>query len=207
MKFTTKFTFKYDSQEFGYDGEALPEEHLTMEFPAEDLNAIQIFSAFKKFLLASGFSETTISSGAVSLAFHESLSLDEMRKTAKEYDLILEEDYSKKIGELEDKIEELEGKIISLKAHLSRAENPDNPNYTDSELEAMETQAKKKEITKQTLKNAYQVCNDCGEQYGTYVAGVSSHWIGKCDVCGQIKATTEARDFDYLKKGIEELSK
>jgi hypothetical protein len=31
--------------------------------------------------------------------------------------------------------------------------------------------------------------------------------MGKCDVCGEAKSVTEARDFDYLKKGIEALSK
>ena len=60
---------------------------------------------------------------------------------------------------------------------------------------------------KKTLENAYKVCRDCGNEYGQYVKTVSSWWEDTCDVCGQHKPTTEARDFAYLKKGIEELSK
>lgn len=143
MSFKSTITLKYDS-EWTYGGsEFLPEEHLVMEFPSDDLSSTQLFTAYRKFLLAAGYQDSSIASGAVSLAFSDSLSEEQMRKTAEEYDLILVEDHYKKIQELEDKIQELEGKVIDLKAHLSRAQNPSNPNYTDSELEAMELHATK----------------------------------------------------------------
>lgn len=143
MSFKSTITLKYDS-EWTYGGsEYLPEEHFVMEFPSDDLSSNQIFSAFRKFLLAAGYNDSSIASGAVSLAFNDSLPEEQMRKTAEEYELILAEDHYKKIQDLEDKIHKLEVEIIDLSAHLSRAKNPENPNYTDSELEAMELHATK----------------------------------------------------------------
>lgn len=206
MTFNAKISFKYDS-EWTYDSDYLPEEHITMEFPAHDLSTIQLFGAFRKFLLAAGQRDSSIAAGALSLAFNESLSDEEMRKTAEEYDLILAEDHHKKVQELEKKIHDLEVEIIDLSAHLSRRENPDFSQYTDQEMEAMSLHAKEKEVTKKTLENAYKVCRDCGNKYGTYVSGVSSWWEDTCDVCRGHKPVTEARDFSWLKKGIEELKK
>ena len=53
-----------------------------------------------------------------------------MRKTADEYDLKLIEDYR-------DEVCKLEAQVRDLKAKLSRLENPDNPQYTDEEMDAM----------------------------------------------------------------------
>ena len=55
------------------------------------------------------------------------------------------------------------------------------------------------------LQNAYQVCKECGRFFGEYSVGCSSSWIGDCDVCGMNASVTEARDYGYLKKGIDEL--
>jgi hypothetical protein len=56
------------------------------------------------------------------------------------------------------------------------------------------------------LRNAYQVCNECGLKYGRYVVGCSSRWSGECDVCGNDKiGVTEARDYNYLSEGIKKL--
>lgn len=63
---------------------------------------------------------------------------------------------------------------------------------------------KKKLISK--LKNAYQVCKDCGSKYGVYSVGCSSSWTGNCDVCGEHKSVTEARDYAYLVTGIRKLT-
>jgi hypothetical protein len=52
------------------------------------------------------------------------------------------------------------------------------------------------------LIEAYQCCSDCGDKYGTYRAGASSHWPDTCDVCGAETVVTEARDYGYLYKGI-----
>jgi CRISPR/Cas system-associated protein endoribonuclease Cas2 len=143
MSFKSSITLKYDSEWTYGRSDYLPEEHLVMEFPSDELTTTQVFSAFRKFLLATGYQDSSIAVGAVSLAFSESLSEEQMRKTAEEYGLILSEDHYKEIRNLENKIDELEGKIISLKAHLSRAQNPSDPNYTDEEMEAMEHYASK----------------------------------------------------------------
>ena len=200
MTFNANITLKYDSK-CSYDAdEFLPEEHCTIEFPADDINTNQIFGAFRKFLLAIGHSDVSISRGALSLAFNEIHTTSEMRKNAEEFDLIMIEDHHKKVIELENEIE-------NLKAKLSRLEKPDNSQYTDEELNVMSSQAEKKEVTRQTLKQAYKVCASCGNEWGNYIKSCSSWWQDTCDVCGQEKAVTEARDFAHLKKGIKQLSR
>jgi hypothetical protein len=57
------------------------------------------------------------------------------------------------------------------------------------------------------LKDAYVTCFDCGDKYGVYSVGCSSVWEGKCDVCGETKRITEARDFAYFVTGIRKLIK
>jgi len=56
------------------------------------------------------------------------------------------------------------------------------------------------------LKNAYVTCFDCGTKYGVYSVGCSSVWEGKCDVCGETKPVTEARDYVYFVTGIRKLT-
>ena len=60
-----------------------------------------------------------------------------MQKTADYFDLILSEVHGKKVIELEDKIYAQEKEIRDLKAKLSRFKQPDNPQYTDEEMDAM----------------------------------------------------------------------
>jgi translation initiation factor 2 beta subunit (eIF-2beta)/eIF-5 len=55
------------------------------------------------------------------------------------------------------------------------------------------------------LQNAYTTCSDCGNKYGIYSVGCSSMWEGKCDVCGETKPVTEARDYAYFVTGIRKL--
>ncbi len=55
------------------------------------------------------------------------------------------------------------------------------------------------------LKNAYVCCKDCGTKYGVYSVGCSSSYTGICDVCGEEKSITEARDYAYLITGIRQL--
>ena len=57
----------------------------------------------------------------------------------------------------------------------------------------------------QKLLTANHVCKDCGAKYGRYSVGCSSSWAGTCDVCDQSTFVTEARDYGYLTKGIQEL--
>jgi len=200
--YSAKVTLKYDStweQTRGiYDEEIIPEEHFTFEVPAEDLNTIQLFQLFAKFAGAMGHNEAGIAKGACYVAFNEMRSFEEMKKTADEYDLVMKEDHIKTIRIWETEIRD-------LKAKLSRLENPDNPNYTEEEMDAMSNDVADALVSK--LQGAYTVCKDCGGKYGEYSVGCSSVWEGKCDVCGETKPVTEARDYGYLNKGIEELLK
>jgi hypothetical protein len=199
--YSAKVTLKFDStweQTRGiYDEEMIPEEHITFEAPVEDINSIQLFQLFAKFAGAIGHNEAGIAKGAAYVAFNDMRSTEEMRKTAEEYDLKLIEDYR-------DEVCKLEAEIRDLKAKLSRFENPDNPQYTDEEMDAL---CAENEVTADTLKNADVVCKDCGSKYGHYSVSCSSTWTGKCDVCGQEKSVTESRDWNYLKEGIDYLSK
>jgi hypothetical protein len=143
--YSAKVTLKYDStwEHKGgiYDEEILPEEHFTFEVPAEDLNAIQLFQLFEKFCYAMGHNADGIAKGAAYVAFNEMRTVEAMRKTAEEYDLILAEDYHKKLVEYDAQqdrdIKKLEAEVRDLKAKLSRFKQPDNPNYTDEEMDAM----------------------------------------------------------------------
>jgi hypothetical protein len=113
-----------------YDDETLPEEHYTFEIPAHDLNTIQLFRFFGTVARTMGHNEVSIMKGACALAFNDMRNEEDMRKIADEFDLKLSEDYSKELQKLEDE-------ILGLKAVLSRFEQPDNPQYTDEEMDAM----------------------------------------------------------------------
>jgi hypothetical protein len=200
MTYSAKVTLKYDStweQTRGVYEDIIPEEHITFETPVEDMNTIQLFQFFAKFAAAMGHNEVGIAKGAAYVAFNEMRSTEQMRKTADDYDLKLVEDYSKEVCKLE-------AEIRNLKAKLSRCENPDNPNYTDEEVDAMteEIIAEAFQPTMKTLKDAEVTCHDCGKKYGEYSVGCSSTWEGKCDVCGKVKGITETRDYGYFAKTL-----
>ena len=180
-----------------YDDETLPEEHYTFEIPTQDLNSTQLFRFFGTIALTMGHNDFGIMKGACALAFNDMRSEKDMRKVAEEFDLKMSEDYAKEFRKLEDE-------IYDLKAKLSRCQQPDNPNYTDAEMDALCSQ---NEITANILKSAEVVCKDCGSKYGHYSVGCSSTWTGTCNVCGQEKSITEVRDWNYLKEGIDKLSK
>jgi hypothetical protein len=233
MTYKAKLTIKFDSEweptRGIYDEDMIPEQHLTMECPIEDWSTTQIFQTFSNFMMAMGHNELGIMKGACSVAFNEFRSQEQMRKIAEEYDLIIAEDLS---GIVEDRLKQekewseqnkpepdvwekryyeyaklAEAEIRKLKAKISRLENPDNPQYTEQEMEAMCSEAEerdKSELIKR-LSGAYCVCHDCGKKYGEYSVGCSSTWQGKCNVCGQEKPVTEARDYGYMSKGVKEL--
>ena len=221
MPYKSKLTIKFDSEwsypsSSIYGDQEVPEQHLTLEFPVEDCNTSQIFHAFANFMLSMGHNEIGIMKGACSVAFNEMRREDDMKKVANEYDLIMAEELPEIIEErlkfekeLSDEESILKAEIRDLKAKISRLENPDNPNYTDEEMDAMCEQAeetnKKKLLNK--LQNAGTVCHDCGKKYGNYSVSCSSTWQGTCGVCGQEKPVTETRDYGYMRKGILELLK
>ena len=134
MSYEAKITLKFDStwDHTGgiYDDQTLPEEHYTFEVPAQDLNANQLFTLFSNFARAIGHTEMGIMKGACAAAFNDMRSEEDMRKVAEEHDLKLVEDYR-------DEVCKLEAEVRDLKAKLSRYEQPDNPQYTDEEIDAM----------------------------------------------------------------------
>jgi len=192
---TIKFSYTTDSQDSPskYFPESVDRKTITIEAPAEDLNIHQYYELFKSFLAASGFCEYSILDGACRVAFNDSNSEAQMKKVADEYELILAEDYRKKLVEYDAQqdrdIAGLEAEIKELKEKLARV-LPEQYG-----------------VTQEVLEKAYQVCKDCGTKYGEYSVGCSSTWEGECDVCGETKGVTEKRDYGYLEKGIKELSK
>ena len=129
-KITLKFDSTWEHTSGFYDDAILPEEHIAMEVPAQNLNATQLFTLFTNFARAIGHTEVSIMKGACSVAFNDMRSEEDMRKVADEFDLKMSEDYCKEFRKLQDE-------IYDLKAKLSRLENPDNPNYTTEEMDAM----------------------------------------------------------------------
>jgi hypothetical protein len=129
MSYNAKVTLKFDSTWSSttggiYDAEILPEQHITFEAPAEDLNATQLFQLFSKFMFSLGYTEKSIASGACYLAFNDMRSFEDMKKVADEYDLIPAEDYHKKLVEYDkqqdEEIKKLEAEIKELKEKLAR---------------------------------------------------------------------------------------
>lgn len=223
-KLTIKFDSEWEPTRGIYDEDMVPEQHLTMECPIEDWNTSQIFQTFSNFMMAMGHNEISIMKGACSVAFNEYRNQEQMKKVAEEYDLIIAEELPEIIEErlkLEKELEnpdhwekryweyakQAEAEIRKLKAKISRLENPDNPQYTEDEMEAMCSEAEEKDKSEliKRLSGAYCVCHDCGKKYGEYSVSCSSTWEGKCNVCGQEKPVTEARDYGYMSKGVKEL--
>ena len=128
MTYSAKITLNYSSKSDLYDDDVLPEEKITMEVSAEDLNIHQAFKFYSNFLRAIGHLDISIMRGACALAFNDLCSLDDMKKVAQEYDLLLVED---------NKVETLRAENLDLKAKLSRALNPDAPQYTEEEIDVM----------------------------------------------------------------------
>ena len=128
MTYSAKITLNYSSKSDLYDDDVLPEEKITMEVPAEDLNIHQAFKFYSNFLRAIGHLDISIMRGACALAFNDLCSLDDMKKVAQEYDLILIED---------NEVESLRAEILNLKAQLSRALNPNAAQYTEEEIDVM----------------------------------------------------------------------
>ena len=132
MTYSAKITLNYSSKSDLYDDDVLPEEKITMEVPAENLNIHQAFKFYSNFLRAIGHLDISIMRGACALAFNDMQSEEDMKKVAQEYDLLLIEN---------NEVETLRAEILNLKAQLSRALNPDAQHYTDEETEAMDYEA------------------------------------------------------------------
>ena len=105
-----------------YFPEIVDKQTITIEAPAQDLNTHQYFELFKSFLRAVGFDEYGIMDGACRVAFNDCNREDDMKKLANEYELILAEDYRKKLEEYDAQqdrdIVGMEAEIRELKAKL-----------------------------------------------------------------------------------------
>ena len=107
-----------------YFPEIVDKQTITIEAPAQDLNTHQYFELFKGFLRAVGFDEYGIMDGACRVAFNDCNREDDMKKLADEYELVLAEDYRKKLVEYDAQqdrdIAGLEAEIKELKEKLAR---------------------------------------------------------------------------------------
>lgn len=107
-----------------YFPEIVDKQTITIEAPAQDLNTHQYFELFKGFLRAIGFDEYGIMDGACRIAFNDGNREDDMKKLADEYELVLAEDYHKKLVEYDAQqdrdIAGLEAEIKELKEKLAR---------------------------------------------------------------------------------------
>jgi hypothetical protein len=120
-----------DANPSKYFPELVDKHTITIEAPAQDLNVHQHFELFKAFLRAMDFNEYNIMDGACRLAFNDSNDEKQMKKLMEEYELQDKQAYD------DDDCRAMEAEIRDLKAKLSRALDPENPNYTDDEIEAM----------------------------------------------------------------------
>jgi hypothetical protein len=107
-----------------YFPEIVDKQTITIEAPAQDLNTHQYFELFKGFLRAVGFDDYGIMDGACRIAFNDCNDEAQMKKLADEYELVLAEDYRKKLVEYDAQqdrdIAVLEAEIKELKAKLAR---------------------------------------------------------------------------------------
>ena len=105
-----------------YFPEIVDKQTITIEAPAQDLNTHQYFGLFQSFLRAVGFNEYGIMDGACRIAFNDCNREDDMKKIADEYELILAEDFTSRVREIENQqnveIAKLKAEIIDLKAKL-----------------------------------------------------------------------------------------
>ena len=131
---TIRFSYTSDSQDppSKYFPESLDRKTIIVEAPgAEELNIHQYYELFKNFLGAAGFCEYSIMDGACRIAFNDCNDEAQMKKLMNEYDLQDKQAYT------DDDARAMEDEIRDLKAKLSRYEQPNNPQYTDEEIDAM----------------------------------------------------------------------
>ena len=131
---TIRFSYTSDSQDppSKYFPESVDRKTIIVEAPgAEELNVHQYYELFKNFLGAAGFCEYSIMDAACRLAFNDGNDQAQMQKLMNEYDLQDKQAYD------DDDARAMEDEIRDLKAKLSRYEQPNNPQYTDEEIDAM----------------------------------------------------------------------
>lgn len=158
MTYTAKITLKFDSYweptRGIYDEEMIPEQHITVEAPVEDLNFIQLFRIWESFMQCMGHNELGIMKGACHVAFNDMRSDENMRKVAQEYDLTINEDLPSII---EDRLKQEKEWSEKNKPKPNHWEErywalyrrfKGFAQYTDEELDAMYDHAEKQEKCK-----------------------------------------------------------
>lgn len=131
---TIRFSYTSDSQDppSKYFPESVDRKTIIVEAPeAEEFNIHQYYELFKNFLGAAGFCEYSIMDGACRISFNDGNDEAQMKKLMNEYDLQDKQAYD------DDDARAMEDEIRDLKAKLSRYEQPNNPQYTDEEIDAM----------------------------------------------------------------------
>jgi hypothetical protein len=123
-----------DANPSKYFPEIVDKHTITIEAPAQDLNVHQHFELFKAFLRAMDFNEYSIMDGACRLAFNDSNDEKQMNKLMEEYELQDKQAYN------DEDCRAMEAEIRDLKAKLSRALNPDAPQYLPEEMDAMDAE-------------------------------------------------------------------
>jgi hypothetical protein len=122
---TVRFSYINDTElsHNKYFPEIVDKQTITIEAPAQDLNTHQYFELFKGFLRAIGFDDYGIMDGACRIAFNDCNREDDMKKLANEYEVVLAEDFTARVKEIEnqqdDEIVALKAEIRELKAKLA----------------------------------------------------------------------------------------
>jgi len=116
----------------------------TIEFKItnEYVSAPEYVQVFNSFLRAIGLSEYSIMKAELDAALDIETNGSELVDKLMACSEIMEiSDHICELTDVEEKqkiqIDRLQSQIISLKAKLSRLEEPDNPQYTDEEMDAM----------------------------------------------------------------------
>lgn len=126
---SNEINFNYVSsgvRSFGY-----PPQTINIKIPTTDITIKEYFTAFKSFLRAIGFSDELVLKFALEASIMDETNDPELVKVIMEKNGIM--DVEDHIAELSRYKEE----ILDLKAKISRLENPNNPQYTDEEMNAM----------------------------------------------------------------------
>jgi hypothetical protein len=122
-------TFSYSSD--GVSSYGYPPQSVVFTIPRTDSTVHEYYTTFKNFLRAIGFTENLVLFGALKTAvMDDSNDPIIVNKIMADHGIMDIDDHIKKLREFQEE-------IMDLKAKISRLENPDNPQYTDEEMNAM----------------------------------------------------------------------
>lgn len=122
MTEVNEITLNYISS--GVPAYGYPPQEISIKIPTTDITITEYYTAFKAFLRAVGFSEKLVLEAALKTAIEDEANDENLMKAIMSDFGIIDRETHNKI-------------ICSLQAKISRIENPDNPQYTDEEMNAM----------------------------------------------------------------------